>query len=77
MRHLLVMGNEMMLFAIAALAFTTLVCINSIVCICNFGYGLKPLLSLGDKNQRKEYEFQPLRHRAGHQSFMSQRFDLD
>jgi hypothetical protein len=60
MNHLLVMGNEMMLFTDAVLAFTTLICINSMVWIFNFGYGLKPLLSLENKNQRQEYEFQPL-----------------
>ena len=60
MRNLLVMGNMMML----------------LVCICNFGYGLKPLLT-DHKNQRPDYEFQPLGHRGGHQSFVSQRFDLD
>jgi hypothetical protein len=77
MNHLLVMSNEMLLFAGAALAFTTLICINSVVCMFNFGYGLKPLLTLGDKNKKQEYEFQPLGHRLGHQSFVSTRFDLD
>ncbi|PVI05328.1 hypothetical protein DM02DRAFT_639317 [Periconia macrospinosa] len=38
------LGNEMLLFAGAALAFTSFICINSMVCISNFGYGLKPLL---------------------------------
>jgi len=75
--HLITMGNEMMLFAGAALAFTTLICINFMVCMFNFGYGLKPLLLLGDKDQKQEYEFQPLGHRSGHQSFVSTRFDLD
>lgn len=77
MNHLLTMSNEMMLFASIALAFTTLICINLLVCMFNFGYGLKPLLLLGDKNQKQEYEFQLLGHRLGHQSFVSTRFDLD
>lgn len=77
MNDLLVMSNEMMLFAGAALAFTISICINLVICMFNFGYGLKPLLSLGDESQKQEYEFQPLGHRSGHQSFVSTRFDLD
>jgi hypothetical protein len=76
-KNLLVLGNEMMLFAGAALAIAILICINSIVCMLNFGYGLKPLLLLGDKNQRQESEYQPLRRVSGSYSHVSQRFDLD
>ena len=70
------LGNEMLLFGSAALIFATLICVNSAICMSNFGYGLKPLLSFGEK-PRQEYEFRPLMLRPGNHSFVSKRFDLD
>lgn len=77
MRNQLTMGNQMMLFAGASLGFTFLICMISIICISNFGYGLKPLLLVNGKNHGEDYAFQPLEYRGGHHSFVSQRFDLD
>ena len=75
-RGRLELGNEMLLFGSAALVFAILVCVNSAICMSNFGYGLKPLLSFGEKH-RQEYEFRPLMLRPGNHSFVSNRFDLD
>ena len=51
--------DEMLLFAGTALALATLACITAIVCVCNFGKGLKPLLQNSSWKQTP-HEFEPV-----------------
>ncbi|PSN68082.1 hypothetical protein BS50DRAFT_600036 [Corynespora cassiicola Philippines] len=66
--------DEMLLFAFSSLNFSVLICLNSIVCVGNFGKGLKPLLLYhGREEKEASYEFQPLHY----QGYQSSRLDLD
>ncbi|PVH91645.1 hypothetical protein DM02DRAFT_545403 [Periconia macrospinosa] len=72
-----ILKNEMLLFAGSALAFNAFICINSVLCITNFGCGLKPLLSGEISNERQPYEFHSLGYQPANQSFVSRRLSLD
>lgn len=63
--------DEMMLFAGTALTLATMVCANAMLCVANFGKGLKPLLQNSSWKQRP-HEFEPI-----NQHRYSERIDLD
>jgi hypothetical protein len=63
--------DEMLLFGSVALALASLACITAIVCVFNFGKGLKPLLQRGSWKQTP-HEFEPI-----NQHHYAQRIELD
>lgn len=70
MSHTL-LQDEMLLFAAAALALSSLTCLNAMLCTFNFGKGLKPLLQNTSWKQRP-HEFEPV-----HQHRYAERIELD
>jgi hypothetical protein len=64
--------DEMQLFLGVALALAVPACINAIVCIANFGHGLKPIL-LDSSWKRSEQSFAPMHA----QTRYAERLELD
>lgn len=62
----------MLFFAGSSLALATVACLNAIVCLLNFGQGLKPLL-LDSGWKTGQYEFEPIHVHAR----LSSRLELD
>lgn len=67
------MKDEMVFFALVAVALAIFACINAILCMTNFNNGLKPLLLYQDFNQEQRVKFEPV------EAYMrySTRFELD
>lgn len=63
--------DEMLLFAGTALALATMACFNAMLCVANFGKGLKPLLQNSSWRQ-KPHEFEPI-----NQHRYAERIELD
>jgi hypothetical protein len=63
--------DEMLFFGSVALALATLACVTAVVCVFNFGKGLKPLLQRESWKQTP-HEFEPI-----HQHRYAERIELD